>query len=463
MDHTITIDALRQSVLFGVLPEAELEKIARRAKMRQFFANDVIVWQGQPSTALFLIINGIVAVKTMGQEKENIFAYLMPGNTFGEVGILENEPRSANVEALSEVDVLVLQREDFLDILEQQPKVAIELARILGRYLVQANRRISDEHRSTKLILIFRTESNSGATTLGTLLAAELVKLEHKATGYLEYPNPFRALGGHQLPKGTQVYHHAEGYDILLPQEESYLPTNTRTTLMLDKMRSTYDNLVIQVPDTIDEGVAMMLEHASLVVIMSPPSASGRKKLEHLHRRVQGRVRPEETGIITVINHNQPHDEFFDDKQSDIDHELPFVPNFPILQISEHEERAVPDQLQNLIRKCVERIERTNSLGIIIPTTTNGNEATDTAPYVDEAMSFMAERFKGATCKEANGIWHSEKLGLVGEVVYIVHSYATSADMNRYLDELVEYTKKLKRELRQEAMALEVNHKLTLI
>jgi hypothetical protein len=78
-------------------------------------------------------------------------------------------------------------------------------------------------------------------------------------------------------------------------------------------------------------------------------------------------------------------------------------------------------------------------------------------------MAFMAERFGGATCKIANGVWNSDKLGLIGEVVYIVHSYITQSDLHRHLDEVVDFVKGLKRELRQEAMALEVNHKLTLI
>ena len=78
-------------------------------------------------------------------------------------------------------------------------------------------------------------------------------------------------------------------------------------------------------------------------------------------------------------------------------------------------------------------------------------------------MAFMAERFGGATCKIVNGVWLSDRVGLVGEVVYVVYSYLTQSDMTRYLDEVVDYLKGLKRELNQEAMALEINRKLTLI
>ncbi|MCS6832401.1 MAG: cyclic nucleotide-binding domain-containing protein, partial [Flammeovirgaceae bacterium] len=134
--------ALQKSTLFQGLSSEALEEIAQCAKFRQYFPGDVIVWQGKPSDALFLIVNGIVAVKRiLGGDKEALLAYLMPGSTFGEVGILENQPRSATVSALSDVDVLVIRREDFMKILLKYPSVSIELAKMLGRYLLESNKR----------------------------------------------------------------------------------------------------------------------------------------------------------------------------------------------------------------------------------------------------------------------------------------------------------------------------------
>jgi hypothetical protein len=52
---------------------------------------------------------------------------------------------------------------------------------------------------------------------------------------------------------------------------------------------------------------------------------------------------------------------------------------------------------------------------------------------------------------------------LVGEKLFKVHTYATSDDLQRYLDEVVDYVREIKAELKQEAMAIEVNQKLTLI
>ena len=462
MNEEKTIAALQQSPLFSVLKKEDLEQIAQRAKVRQFFAEDVIVWQGQPSTTLFLIINGIVAVKRVVREQENILAYLMPGNSFGELGILENQARSASVVALSEVDALVIRRDDFLSILNRHPSVAIQLAKTLGRYLVQANRRMSNDTSKTRMILLVNTEENAGGTSFGTLLAERMVESQGASTAYMEYPNPWRALNGYQLNKGATVYHHGDGYDILLPPPEPYLPRTTRMTLLMDKIKGTYENIVIKIQGELDEATDMLLEDANQVILMAPPSKEGQRDLEYIQKSLKGKIRPEETSVITIINrHKKEYDELPLRELPDID--LPYMPDFPLFQIPERQQGQIPRAMEEAVENALERLERTNSIGIFIPTTMDVDQSVDTALYRRKAMDFMAERFGGATCKEANGVWHSEQLGLVGEVIYIVHSYITRSDLNRYLDEVVEFMKGLKQDLKQEAMALEVNNKLTLI
>ncbi|MEL6590577.1 MAG: cyclic nucleotide-binding domain-containing protein [Bacteroidota bacterium] len=462
MNSDQVIDALQQSALFAGLSQEQLVEVASKAKVRQYFANDMIVWQGQPSTTLYLILNGIVAVKHINNGEENLLAYLMSGNTFGEVGILENQVRSASVAAVSEVDVLVIRRDDFLEILHAHPVVAIQLARILGHYLVQSNRRLANENRDHKLILVFHVEEHSGGTSFATLLADKLFEIKKTPTAYLEYPNGWRLLNEAPVSKNAQVYHHADGYDILLPQEDSYLPASTRATILLDRVRTNYDNVVIHTNDSLDDATNAFVERADLVIIMGPPTPEGVRRIKSLQKKLKAQIRLEETGLVSVINRSRKEHDLLEMPEA-ADFELPFLKDFPGFSLKARDTRELPGPLEDILNNCVERLERTNSLGIFIPTTLDVDQEADTTPYMDKTMGFMAERFGGATCKIANGVWHSEKLGLVGEVVYIVHSYITRNDLNLYLDEVVEYIKGLKRDLRQEAMALEINNKLTLI
>jgi len=451
------IATLAGSALFSGLETKYLEEIAARTKVRQYFPDDVIVWQGQPSKTLFFIMNGIVAVKNMVRGKENVLAYLISGNTFGEVGILENQPRSASVVAVSEVDVMVIQRKDFLDILHQHPSVAIELAKILGHYLIQSNRRLANENKDLQMILIFNAQDQTGSTSLGTLMAKELFETRKSATAYLEYPNPWRILKGEQLRRGRTAFNHADGYDILFPQRDEHLPFATQTTILLDKIKQQYYNIVVNIHGGFDEAIQGMLEDASQVLVLAKGTPDGIKDAQYLVKELKMNIRVEETSVFTILTQ-------IEDKEARhyADYTLPYLENFPTFNLRKPPE-TYPQEIQELVESCVDRLERTNSIGVYIPSTINGNQPFDTGKYREKTLEFMAERFGGATCKTGTGVWNSEQLGLVGESVFIIHSYITQPDLNRHLDDVLDYIRQLKRELNQEAMALEINRKLTLI
>jgi RNA binding exosome subunit len=98
-----------------------------------------------------------------------------------------------------------------------------------------------------------------------------------------------------------------------------------------------------------------------------------------------------------------------------------------------------------------------------IPTTMDVDRQIDTSLYVQRALELLGDLFGGATSDDAKGVWKSDTEGLVGETVYIVTSYVTQTDLDRHLARIVDFVEGLKRELKQEAMALEVNEKLMLI
>ncbi|MEO0899373.1 MAG: cyclic nucleotide-binding domain-containing protein [Bacteroidota bacterium] len=462
MQNGDIISTLEKSGLFAGLKQDALEFIARKTKVRQFFPNDVIVWQGQPSKTLFFIRNGIVAVKSMTKGKENILAYLVSGNTFGEVGILENQPRSASVVAVSEVDVLVIQREDFLDILHRHSTVAVELARTLGHYLIQSNRRLLNEnHRDLKMILLFNAQDETGSTTLGTLLAKELFDTWKSSTAYLEYPNPYRIMKGEQLPKGKTVFNHEDGYDILFPIRDEHLPFATQTTLLLDRITQQYSNIVVNIHGGIDEATQSMLEDATQVLVLSGGSEKGIKDAQYILKQLKLNIRVEDTSVFTVLSQNDPSNNM-EEMESFADYVVPFLQNYPTFYLQQSIQHY-PAEMRQIVSTCVDRLDRTNSIGVYIPSTMDANQYIDTTHYKEKTLNFMAERFGGATCKTGTGVWNSEQLGLIGESVYIIHSYITQTDLNRHLDEVLDYIRGLKKELRQEAMALEINRKLTLI
>lgn len=463
MDDSRLIEFLQKAPLFEGLPPQDLSRIAEKTKIRQFFPDEIVVFQGQPSNSLFVITNGIVAVKNITHEQENVLAYLMPGNTFGEVGILENQPRSASVTALSEVDLLVIQREDFLSILQQHPNVAIQLSRILGRYLIEANRRLAQDDKQLQMIVLFNLHPDAGGTAIGSILAHQLSQHEQRPTAYVECRTDEVVISQLKSPAGASTYHHPAGYDIILPQEDGFLPSITRMTLLLDKLRNTYDNIVVSFPGELDEPAALFLDDARQVLLLTSPTEDARAKLTKLENQLRTRIRPGETSVFTLLNRARP--EYADSEllPPPADFEIPYLADFEGFVPPKRDRINVPEQIAVVVETCIERLARTHTIGVFIPSTTDVDTSIDPEQYIDQTLNFLAERFGGATSREASGVWLSEAAGLVGEKVHIVESYMSQADLNLYLDEIVSFVKELKHTLKQEAMALEVDRKLTLI
>ncbi|MCS7018719.1 MAG: cyclic nucleotide-binding domain-containing protein [Cytophagales bacterium] len=464
------VAALRQSALFKQLPKDILHTVAAKTKLRQFFPDETIVWQGDPSDSLYVITNGIVAVQRLGANHEmQTLAYLMPGNTFGEVGILENQPRSATVKAVTDVDVRVIKREHFMDILYQYPIVAIELAKMLGRYLLDANRRMARSSRA-RMILIINVFGGQGATSIGVLLANTLAEKTNTRTVYTEYPVPQKLITDLGLEKRTKVYKNKNGCDFLISLDDPALPDEVKTSFVLDYIINDYENIIVTLnesPDedmdgNLDRDVIMLLDYVKQIILLIPPDKVKDAQLNHVQNLLRKHIRRDEVQIYTLVNSaSEALQPYPADTQTDF--YVPFIPDFPSVKLGKNDKPLVPAVLQNIFEVLIDRLERSNNIGIFIPTTIDVNKAIDTKPYVERTLNFLAERFGGATSKQAKGVWNSEQAGLVEETVYVVYTYVTHSDMNRHLDEVIEYVKSLKKELRQEAMAVEINKKLTLI
>jgi hypothetical protein len=141
--------------------------------------------------------------------------------------------------------------------------------------------------------------------------------------------------------------------------------------------------------------------------------------------------------------------------------DIPFLASLP----SPAEQRLdnLPGPLAQAARALADRLGRNQQIGLYIPTTVNVNQSADTQACLQKTLAFMGQLFGGATSNLAQGIWSSESAELVSETITIVKSYVTQSDLDRHLPAVIEYVESLKDELKQEAMALEVNQKLMLI
>ncbi len=140
---------LQKVPLFGGLGPVELERVADVSRERSYPKNSVILFEDDPGDALYVVAQGQVKVVLIGEDgREVILSVLGEGEFFGEMALIDDEPRSAHVIAMEDSSLLVLRREDFQEILRQQPSIALALLRELTRRL----RRVDDKVGSLVLL-----------------------------------------------------------------------------------------------------------------------------------------------------------------------------------------------------------------------------------------------------------------------------------------------------------------------
>ena len=140
MNH---IDFLRNVSLFESLDQQELEALSDLAFTRTFSKDNVIILAEEEGDTLFIIKKGQVKVSIVSEEgREVILSLLGESSVFGELSLLDGKPRSANVVATEETNLLMLRRADFVQLIYKTPQIATALLAELATRLRKTDRQI---------------------------------------------------------------------------------------------------------------------------------------------------------------------------------------------------------------------------------------------------------------------------------------------------------------------------------
>lgn len=139
-----TVDLLKGVELFSELNEEQLGMIANLVIVKNFNRDETVVLEGDDSVqALYLIATGSVQVYMTGIDgRETILSFLERGDFFGEMSLIDGEPRSASVRTVTDAKLLVIHRESFLSLLRKSPEIAMALMSELCKRLRKANKQI---------------------------------------------------------------------------------------------------------------------------------------------------------------------------------------------------------------------------------------------------------------------------------------------------------------------------------
>ena len=142
--HPLKIaEALRTIPLFSCLSDVDLEELAQAAVIKTYPKNAFLFSEGDQTDSLYVIFSGNVkAVIVDEQGKEVILSMFGPGEYFGEVALIDGNERSASIMTREPVQVLVLTRDGFREILARNPDFSINLLKGMVRRLRESNKQI---------------------------------------------------------------------------------------------------------------------------------------------------------------------------------------------------------------------------------------------------------------------------------------------------------------------------------
>jgi CRP-like cAMP-binding protein len=140
---------LRRHPVFGALEPAQLEQLVSYARTRRVPAGTTLFSKGDPGTELFAVSAGTVKISVPAPDgREAMFNLLHPGEIFGEIALLDGRPRTADAMAMTDCELTVIERRDFLAFVLGEPNVALQLISLLCERL-----RIASAHHEEVVFL----------------------------------------------------------------------------------------------------------------------------------------------------------------------------------------------------------------------------------------------------------------------------------------------------------------------
>ena len=128
----IAVERLNQVAIFTPLAGEEIERLANSSNLRVYAPGEAIVRMGREGNSMFVIIRGAVRVEIPSGAASTVVNELRENDFFGEMSLLTGEPRSANVIAQEETEVLQIKKEALKPIFEDNPTLVESISEIIA-------------------------------------------------------------------------------------------------------------------------------------------------------------------------------------------------------------------------------------------------------------------------------------------------------------------------------------------
>lgn len=447
------IEELAQTQLFGNVSPVALGSILARSRIASFREGDVILWRGEQSDSILLVLGGIVVITaekpwTPGTDA---WAFLKPGDCLGEVGVLMGDFRSATATAANEVQVMLLDKEAFLDLLSRYPSVGLNLSTMLARRLHDSAARMRVQNRNSKLVAVIGADAGVGTATIARALRHYFAELANQKAAY------GRCSANFQDPADWDFPDHVRPAP--LGDALSSIPAIVHIQKAIEYMLESYDVAVLSIPGPSDRSLTQaILGRAHEVILVAGPDTPP-DLFTSTRNMIAENARRGMTAVCTVLNRANRTPQTALEKRENFDFRLEVLSGLqPGFRPPEAEKafNALGDKMLGMMGKP-------HSVAIYIPTTVDVDTPIDAQIYVQRAGEFLGDCFGGATVSKQRGLWKSDGKGIVKEDIYVIRSYSDEKSLATNVPKVAGFMKELKIELAQEAMAMDIDGRLVII
>ena len=131
--------------MLGKLSGDEIDTLLHYARVEHYPAGREIFSKGSAGASMMAVLRGTLKMSSVSSEgKEVVFNLMNPGDCFGEIALLDGEARSTDAVAMTDCELLVLQRRDFMPILEKRADICLILLKVLCQRLRQTTEQVED-------------------------------------------------------------------------------------------------------------------------------------------------------------------------------------------------------------------------------------------------------------------------------------------------------------------------------
>jgi DNA-binding MarR family transcriptional regulator len=463
---------LKETTLTASLPDVVSQQLLELAQRQSLVTDEVLAWQGDRLDRVSVVERGLLRqTRLKGRHLEQKSGYTRRGEWIGLGEALGRSAVTTTYTAVADTHVLSWDTGLFLEFARQHPSLALAIGRELSHRLHDCQQ--TQLRRGAKLWAVEGVHSGAGVTLLVTMLAllaqASDPEEEKPVLVWLPEPqlpaHPFwrraAAPGQPGMANLGQITRLRNGLHVLTLSSQHQYPPQVQLDILLGELLAQYEFVVCDTGHEPEDPLAVQLRARAHTLVTLTCDAEGAEAGTARWKQRHSLAAPRQKRVLALNRSTRPMHESDSRFQLVIPEDAPAATAWHQGLSSASE--LPPGPLHEALREIFRRLSLNHAVAIFVPSTVDVDRPVDNREQVRSTLSFLGNVFGGATSSNAEGVWRAEESGLVAEQETIVRTFVSKQALERHLNRVIDFATELKREMKQEAVAVSVDNQLLLV